>query len=355
LNSKPTVIVTGAAGYIGSHTIIELLENTDYHIVALDNYSNSSEVTYKRIASVIQKLFEYYEVDLCEQTDVLEIFSKYKNIVGVIHFAAFKSVPESVENPHKYYYNNLNTQLSVIEVCIKLGIKNFIFSSSCSVYGNIDQLPVDENSKLNTAACPYAYTKQIGEQILSDYAKIYPTFQSISLRYFNPVGAHKSGLIGEDPINSPTSLIPVITQSAIGRIKEMFVHGSDYNTRDGSCIRDYVHVSDIAKAHVDALVYLENGKQKKNYSIINLGSGNGVSVFEAISSFEKIAKQKLNYKIGPRREGDVEAIYSDCSLALKELGWEACHSLDEMIESAWKWENNLQNELNKHKFHEKDH
>lgn len=340
MNDKKTVIVTGGAGYIGSHTIIELLEHTDFHIVSIDNYSNSSKETYQRIKQINSKTFDTIELDLCNQHELLKVLEPYTNIVGIIHFAAFKTVPESVANPYKYYHNNITSQLNVLEVCLKKEVKNFIFSSSCSVYGNISQLPVNEQTPLNKAESPYAYTKQVGEEILKDYAKAFPKMQTIALRYFNPVGAHVSGLNGENPINKPNNLVPIITQTAIGKIKEMTVYGRDYQTRDGSCIRDYIHVSDIALAHIKALNYLIDKKQKSNFSIFNLGSGNGVSVFEAIASFEKISGVKLNYQVGERRPGDVEAIYSDTSFTEKELGWKAKYSLDEMMESAWKWERN---------------
>lgn len=341
MNSKKTIIVTGGAGYIGSHTTIELLENTDYNIVSIDNYSNSSKETYERISKITGKKFEMLELDLCDSNNLNKALDSYSDIIGVIHFAAFKSVSESVENPFKYYHNNINSQLNILQACIKREINNFIFSSSCSVYGNISLLPVNEKTNLNKAESPYAFTKQIGEEILKDYCKTYSKLQTIALRYFNPVGAHISGLNGENPINKPSNLVPIITQTAIGKIKEMTVHGNNYNTRDGSCIRDYIHVSDIATAHIKALNYLIDKRQKSNFSIFNLGSGNGVSVFEAIQSFEKISGIKLNYKIGERRPGDVEAIYSDTSFTEKELGWKAKYSLDEMMESAWKWEKHI--------------
>lgn len=340
MNIKPTVIVTGGAGYIGSHTIIELLEKTDYNVVSLDNYSNSSKDTYSNIKKITSKEIDFYDIDLCNKASVVQIFEKYTNIIGVIHFAAFKTVPESVANPYKYYHNNINSQLNVLEACLNYNVSNFIFSSSCSVYGNIDTLPVSEKTHFNRAESPYAYTKQIGEQILKDYSKAYARLQIISLRYFNPVGAHLSGLNGENPINKPSSLVPIITQTASGRLPEMNVWGADYKTRDGSCIRDYIHVSDIALAHINALQYLVDQKQHSNFSVFNLGTGNGVSVFEAIASFEKVSGIKLNYKVGPRRPGDVEAIYSDTSYTEKELRWKAKFSLDEMMESAWKWEQN---------------
>ncbi len=344
MNSKNTIIVTGGAGYIGSHTIIELLENTAYNVVSIDNFSNSSSKTFDRIEHITGKKIVNYAIDLCDKKSVENVFEKEKNIVGIIHFAAFKSVPESVSNPYKYYSNNINSLLTILECCLKFNIVNFIFSSSCSVYGNISELPVKESTPLGKSESPYAYTKQIGEEILKDYSKTFLNLKIIALRYFNPVGAHISGLIGEDPINKPTSLVPVITQTAIGKLKQMTIHGTDYSTRDGSCIRDYIHVTDIAIAHIKALEYIINEKQKRNFSIFNLGTGNGVSVIEAITAFEKISNKKLNYTIGPKRAGDVEAIYSDTSLSEKELGWKTEFTLNEMMDSAWQWELNQQKE-----------
>lgn len=341
MNSAKTILVTGGAGYIGSHTIIELLENTNYNVISIDNYSNSSAKTFLRIKKITGKKVVNYDIDLCDLKSVEAIFEKEKNIIGIIHFAAFKSVPESVNNPYKYYSNNINSLLNILGCCLKFKIENFIFSSSCSVYGNINELPVKETTPLGKAESPYAHTKQIGEEILKDYVKAFPVLKIIALRYFNPVGAHVSGLIGEDPVNKPTSLVPVITQTAVGKIKQMTVHGTDYSTRDGSCIRDYIHVTDIAIAHIKALEYLLNKKQKSNFSIFNLGTGNGVSVLEAIETFEKLTNEKLNYSLGPKREGDVSAIYSDTTLSEKELGWKTKFSLDEMMETAWKWELNL--------------
>lgn len=335
------VIVTGGAGYIGSHTIIELLENTNFEVISVDNFSNSSEETYDRIEKITGKRVKSYAIDLCNYDESEAIFKAEKDIAGIIHFAAFKSVPESVLNPHKYYHNNINSLLNIIELSLKYKVQNFIFSSSCSVYGNIDSLPVSETTKLNKAVSPYAYTKQIGEQMLADYAKVNPKLNIIALRYFNPAGAHKSALIGEDPINAPTSLVPVITKTAIGKMEKMYVHGSNYNTRDGSAIRDYVHVSDISDAHILALNLLLNKGNESNFDIINLGTGNGISVLEAIQSFEKISGQKLNYELGPIREGDVAAIYSDINKSKKVLSWFPKYSLDEMMESAWEWEKSI--------------
>lgn len=339
-----TIIVTGGAGYIGSHTIIELLENTNYNVISIDNLSNSSSKTFKRIEKITGKKIVNYVVDLCDKKKTEAVFEKENNIAGIIHFAAFKSVPESVNDPYSYYSNNINSLLNILECCLKYNINNFIFSSSCSVYGNISELPVKETTPLGKAESPYAFTKQIGEELIKDYAKAFPALSTIALRYFNPVGAHLSGLIGEDPINRPTSLVPVITQTAIGKIKQMTVHGTDYDTRDGSCIRDYIHVTDIAIAHIKGLEYILQKKQKNNFSIFNLGTGNGVSVLEAIHAFEKITNEKLNYTIGPKRPGDVSAIYSDTSLSEKELEWKTKFSLDQMMETAWKWELNQKKE-----------
>lgn len=341
INKTGTIVVTGGAGYIGSHTIIELLQTTSFKVVSIDNYSNSSEDTYNRIKQITGQEIEYSNIDLCNFEETLKRLKSEHELIGIIHFAAFKSVSESVENPHKYYHNNINSLLNVLECCLKLNVKNFIFSSSCSVYGNITELPVKESTPFNKAESPYAYTKQVGEEIIKDYCKAFPTLNAISLRYFNPVGAHLSGLNGELPINKPSNLVPVITRTAIGAIQQMEVFGNDYKTRDGSCIRDYIHVTDIAIAHLKALNYILDKKQKTNYSIFNLGSGNGISVFEAISSFEKVSGIKPNYKISPRRPGDVEAIYSQTDLSRKELDWVAQYTLDQMMESAWKWEKNL--------------
>lgn len=336
-NSK-TILVTGGGGYIGSHTIIELLTTTDYNVISADNFSNSSAKTFDRIEKITGKKVKNYNVDLCDLSAAGSIFETEKNISGVIHFAAFKSVPESVSNPHKYYHNNINSLLNILECCLKHNVSDLIFSSSCSVYGNIDQLPVRENTPLSKAESPYAYTKQVGEIILSDYAKAFPQIKIVALRYFNPVGAHISGKIGESPLNKPNNLVPIITNTAIGKIPSMTVYGHDYPTRDGTCIRDYIHVTDIATAHIKAFDYLSSRKYSVNYNIFNLGTGEGVSVLEAIRAFERVSGQKLNYKIGEKRAGDVGAIYSDTSLSEKELGWKPQFSLEQMMETAWKWE-----------------
>lgn len=335
------VIVTGGAGYIGSHTVIELINRTDYEVISVDNFSNSSAATYDRIEQITGKRITSYAIDLCDKSAVERLFAEQKDIVGIIHFAAFKLVPESVSNPMKYYSNNVYSLLNLMEVAKANQVSNFIFSSSCSVYGNITQMPVTESTPLSKAESPYAYTKQMGERFLEDFCRVEPAFHCIALRYFNPVGAHESGLIGEDPINPPTSLVPVITKTAAGIIKEMKVHGTDYQTRDGSCIRDYIHVSDVAEAHIIALNMLISGNTKGNYEVLNIGTGNGVSVLEAIAAFESASGTKLNYQTGPRRSGDVESIYSDTTLAEKRLNWKPKHSIDSMMSSAWKWEQYL--------------
>ena len=333
------ILVTGGSGYIGSHTIIELLQTTNYEVVSIDNQSNSSIVTYDQIEKITGKKIIHHSIDLCDMEATEKIFQLH-NFSGIIHFAAFKEVGESVENPLKYYHNNLNSLSNVLSLSKKHKVNNFIFSSSCSVYGNVTKLPVDENTPLPKAESPYAYTKQIGEIMIADFCKVNPQFNAIALRYFNPVGAHPSGLNGESPINKPNSLVPVITETAIGKRDKLFVNGGDYPTRDGTCIRDYIHVCDIANAHVLAMNYLMDNKNPLNYDVFNLGTGNGVSVLEAIHAFEKVSGKKLNYVIGPRREGDVIAVYSDSNKVEKAFGWKCKYSIDEMMATAWKWEQN---------------
>ncbi len=337
-----TIIVTGGAGYIGSHTIIELLAHTNYNIISLDNYSNSTAATFDRIEQITAKRIKNYNVDLCNKEALDLVLKNYPNIVGIIHFAAFKSVPESVEKPLLYYHNNIESLVNILKICTEKNIRNLIFSSSCSVYGNVEKMPVTEQTPLPKAESPYAHTKQIGEDMIKAFVRSNPDLHAVLLRYFNPAGAHLSALIGELPLGAPSSLVPIITRTAIGIIPKMKVHGSDYATRDGSCIRDYIHVSDIAEAHVSALNYLIDKKNKDACEIFNLGTGNGVSVFEAINSFEKVSETKLNYEVGPRRDGDVEAIYADNTLARTILKWEPKFSLDQMMLSAWKWQLHLQ-------------
>lgn len=337
--SEPVILVTGGAGYIGSHTIVALLEMTGYKVVSADNYSNSSAKTYERIRTITGKSIEYTEADLSERSQVEMVFEKFPDITGIIHFAAYKSVPESVNNPLMYYRNNLDSLIHLLETGSKKGLQHFIFSSSCSVYGNISSLPVNELTPVQNPESPYGYTKTAGERILSDFAAVTGNkVKTVALRYFNPVGAHPSGKLGELPTQRPNNLVPVITQNAIGRNKEMQVFGNDYPTRDGTCIRDYVHVSDIAEAHVKALRHLLENATAPVYDIFNLGTGEGVTVLEAIHAFEAVSGKKLNYRISARRPGDVAAIYSDSEKAAKLLNWKAERSLSEMMESAWKWE-----------------
>ena len=341
MNHKNTILVTGGAGYIGSHTIVQILRNTEFEVVSIDNFSNSFPGIFDQIEAITGKKIRNYNIDLCELRSLEEFFSRENDIAAIIHFAALKSVPESVGEPLLYYHNNINSLLNLLACCKKYEVNRFIFSSSCSVYGNINELPVNENTPWQEAESPYARTKQIGENIIEDFRKSYPLLDSVILRYFNPVGAHESGLIGELPLQTATSLIPVLTQTAIGKRDKMTVFGGELDTRDGSCIRDYIHVCDIADAHIKALNYKSDESVS---SVFNLGSGNGVSVLEAIQAFEKHTEVKLNYEIGDAREGDVEAIYSDCSKSLEKLNWKPEKSLAEMLLSAWEWEKYLATE-----------
>ncbi|MDX2282561.1 MAG: UDP-glucose 4-epimerase GalE [Bacteroidia bacterium] len=337
----PTILITGGCGYIGSHTAVELLERGQAEVISIDNLCNSSEQTLDRIEAITGKRMRNYAVDLCDLEATREVFRQHPDIEGVIHFAALKSVGESVEQPLRYFHNNTESLLNILACCKEFGVKGLIFSSSCSLYGNISSLPVTEETPLSEPESPYAYTKLLGERILKDFTRAHAGTQVIALRYFNPVGAHHTGLIGEDPINKPSNLVPVITQTASGLIPKMSVFGGDYPTRDGSCVRDYVHVTDIALAHLTALEYLREGRQEALYDVYNLGSGQGVTVLEAIGAFERNTGVQLRYEVGPRRPGDVVAIYSDCSKALRQLGWTAERGIDEMMRSAWKWQQHV--------------
>ena len=339
------VVVTGGAGYIGSHTIIDMIESTNWDVISIDSFINSTSDTFRRIQEITGKEIENFQIDLCDRNALQNVFSKIGPVDGIIHFAALKAVGESVEKPLLYYQNNITGLLNIIECCDKFNIPNLIFSSSCSIYGNVDVLPVDELTPLAKSESPYAATKAMGEEILKDVAEISST-NLIALRYFNPVGAHHSGLIGENPINKPSNLFPVITQTAVGIIKEMQVFGSDYKTRDGSCIRDYIHVSDIANAHILALKYAVDQGKLENLEFYNLGSGNGVSILEVISTFENLSNLKLNYNLSARRAGDVESIYSNSKKAKSKLGWKTKFELTEMMSSAWNWQQQLEKEKN---------
>lgn len=332
--NESLVIVTGGSGYIGSHTIIELI-NTGFEVVSIDNFSRSNRDTFDRIEKITGVRVKNYDIDLCNSEAVDRVFEQFQKAVGVIHFAAFKSVPESVEKPEVYYYNNLFSLINVLNSSRKNKISNIVFSSSCSVYGDIKELPVSEETPLSESKSPYASTKVIGEKIVKDFCKSHG-LSALCLRYFNPVGAHSSGLIGENPLITPDNLVPVITQTANGKRPIMQVFGGKLKTRDGSCIRDYVHVSDIANAHVLAIKYLK--EHNTIIDIINLGTGQGVSVFEAIKTFENVSGVKLNYIISDPREGDVIEIFSNVEKAKNILGWHPKYNLNDMMSSAWKWE-----------------
>ena len=333
------ILVTGGCGYIGSHTLIDLIEN-GYEVISVDNNSRSSPNILQGVEKVTGIKVKNYKVDLCNFDDTFAIFQENEDISGIIHFAAYKSVSESVAEPLMYFENNLNSLINLLKCVKEFETPYFVFSSSCTVYGNPDKIPVTESTPNKPAESPYGITKQMSEDILKEFARSTGT-QCILLRYFNPVGAHPSIAIGEMPIGKPETLVPAITQTAIGRIAKMYVYGNDYPTRDGSCIRDFIHVSDLAHAHTLALKYLEEEKNKNLCEIFNLGSATGVSVLEAIKAFENISSVKLNYEIGPRRAGDVIAIYANNDLARNVLGWNPKFSLDDMMLTAWKWEQKL--------------
>ena len=333
------ILVTGGCGYIGSHTIVDLIEN-GYNVISVDNNSRSNPVILKGVEQITGKKIKNYKVDLCNFDDTHAIFQENEDISGIIHFAAYKSVEESVQQPLLYYENNLTSLINLLKCVQEFQISSFVFSSSWSVYGNADKVPVTESTPLKPAESPYGSTKQMSEQIVTEFAKN-SAAQTILLRYFNPAGAHPSAVIGEMPVGKPSNLVPAITQTAIGRIEKMYVYGTDYPTRDGSCIRDYIHVCDLAHAHTLALNYLEERRNKNNCEIFNLGSGSGVTVLEAINAFEKISGLKLNYEKGPRRAGDVVSVYANNDLAKEMLGWQTRFSLDDIMATAWKWERRL--------------
>ena len=336
------ILVTGGLGFIGSHTVVEL-QNEGFEVVIIDNCSNSSIDVLKGIESITNKLPLFEKLDLRIKEDVQDFFKRHTDIEGVIHFAASKAVGESVENPLLYYENNIATLVYILQQLSKKKSANFIFSSSCTVYGQADQLPITEDAPVKPAESPYGNTKQIGEEIIQDTCKVAPQLKAISLRYFNPIGAHATANIGELPLGVPQNLVPYITQTGIGLREQLSVFGDDYPTEDGTAIRDYIHVVDLAKAHVVALQRLISNKNTNNYEVFNVGTGKGSSVLEVIKAFEKVAEQPLNYKVVGRREGDITAAYADTKKANNTLGWKAESTLEEALDSAWKWENKVRN------------
>ncbi len=334
-------MVTGGCGYIGSHTIIALIESGKYDVVSVDNCVRSTPETMDRVEKITGVKVRNYSVDVCDKEAFFKVFEENKDVVGIIHFAAYKAVGESVEKPLLYYRNNLGTMMNVLETCEKFNVKHLLFSSSASVYGDIKDLPVTELTPMGKAFCPYAHTKQICEGMIQSETVADQQLSSLILRYFNPVGAHPSGLNGELSPDKPNNLIPIIMQVASGKMKQMAVFGTDYDTRDGSCIRDYLHVCDVADAHVKAMDYLVEGRNSQRCEIFNIGSGNGLSVLEMLEAAEEVVGHKLNYTIGDRRPGDVPAIYSDSSRANRLLGWKCRYDVHDMMESAWRWERNV--------------
>ncbi|HLO91493.1 MAG TPA: UDP-glucose 4-epimerase GalE [Lentimicrobium sp.] len=333
------ILVTGGTGYIGSHTVVEL-QNRGYEVVIVDNLSNSYEYVVDRITQITGKRPEFHNFDLSEAAPTASFFKDHPDLDGIIHFAAYKAVGESMEKPLNYYRNNLQSLINIMQGMKDHNIKNLVFSSSCTVYGQPDELPVKETSPIKEAFSPYGNTKQMSEQIIKFVVNA-SSLRCISLRYFNPIGAHPSALIGELPIGVPNNLVPFITQTGIGKRASLKVFGSDYNTPDGTAVRDYIHVVDLAQAHVVAVDRMIQQKSHLNFEVFNLGTGNGYSVLEVIKSFEKTSGTKLNYEIVGRRPGDVEQVWADTSFANKVLGWKAQRGIDEMMESAWKWEQAL--------------
>ncbi|MCK5029199.1 MAG: UDP-glucose 4-epimerase GalE [Bacteroidales bacterium] len=334
------ILVTGGTGYIGSHTVVELM-NVGFDVVIIDNLSNSEKSVLDGIAEITGRRAYFEQFDLCDKEKLDNFFKVYKKLDAVIHFAAYKSVGESVEKPLKYYQNNLTSLMNLLECMVNFNIPHFVFSSSATVYGQPDQLPVTEKASFKPADSPYGNTKQIAEEIIYDTVSVNPNLQAISLRYFNPIGAHSSALIGELPTGVPDNLVPFITQTAAGVRTELKVFGDDYNTPDGSAIRDYINVVDLAKAHVVSIKRMIENKTKSNPEVFNLGTGKGTSVLEIVKAFENVTGEKLKYKIVDRREGDVESVYADTKLANEELGWKAEISSEDTLLSAWNWEKNI--------------
>ncbi|HQW69067.1 MAG TPA: UDP-glucose 4-epimerase GalE [Flavobacterium sp.] len=333
------VLVTGGLGFIGSHTVVEL-HNAGFEAIIIDNLSNSSISVLDGIERIIGKKPVFENLDLRDKASVQSFFTKYNDVVGVIHFAASKAVGESVENPLLYYENNINALVYILQELSKMPEANFIFSSSCTVYGQAEKMPITEDASIQTAMSPYGNTKQIGEEIITDTAKV-TSINSILLRYFNPVGAHPTAEIGELPIGVPQNLMPFITQTGIGLREQLSVYGDDYPTPDGTAVRDYIHVVDLAKAHVVAMQRLLNKQNLEKVETFNLGTGTGSSVLEVITAFEKVSGKKLPYKIVGRREGDITSAYANTDKANQVLGWKAELTLEESLASAWKWEQKI--------------
>lgn len=334
------ILVTGGLGFIGSHTVVEL-QKKGYEVVIIDDCSNASENVLNGITAITGTTPHFEKIDLKEREKVRSFFKKHDDIAGVIHFAASKAVGESVEKPLLYYDNNIGTLIYLLKELSKKQRSCFIFSSSCTVYGQADNMPITEDAPVKPAESPYGNTKQIGEEIIRDTCRVTPNLNAIALRYFNPMGAHPSTEIGELPIGVPQNLVPFITQTGVGLRKELSVFGDDYPTEDGTCIRDYIYVVDLAIAHVKALQRLLDDENTDNYEVFNLGTGKGSSVLEVIESFERVSGQKLNYKIVDRRPGDIIMAYADTTKANGVLGWKAQYTLDQAMKSAWDWERKI--------------
>ncbi|MCC9136608.1 UDP-glucose 4-epimerase GalE [Pontibacter silvestris] len=337
--TKGKILVTGGAGYIGSHTVVELVE-AGYEPIIVDNFSNSEESALEGIAALVGRNVPCYRVDCTDAAALREVFEKEPQIAGVIHFAAYKAVGESVAQPMKYYHNNIGSLVALLQIMEAFKVNNLVFSSSCTVYGIPEKLPVTEQTPVQKANSPYGNTKKICEEILVDLANSGSSVRSIALRYFNPIGAHPSAKIGELPLGVPNNLVPFITQTAAGIREQVTVFGDDYDTPDGTCVRDYIHVVDLAKAHVVAVDRLLQG-QAESIEVYNVGTGQGNTVLEAIQAFEKSTGVKLNYKIGPRRAGDVPKIYADVTKATEVLGFKTTSTLEEAMKSAWDWQESL--------------
>lgn len=334
------ILVTGGTGYIGSHTVVEL-QQAGYEVVIIDNLSNSNDGVLDGIEAITGIRPAFVEGDCTDIETLRRLFADHKGIKGIINFAASKAVGESVQKPLLYYRNNLNTLINLLELMPEYGVEGIVFSSSCTVYGEPDRNPIDETAPIKPATSPYGNTKQISEEIITDYVASGAPIKSIILRYFNPIGAHSSALIGELPNGVPNNLVPYLTQTAAGIRKELTVFGDDYDTPDGTCLRDYIDIVDLARAHVAAVKRMTGGRMKAGYEIFNVGTGRPVSVLELVEGFEKANGLKLNYKIVGRRAGDVPAVWADTDLANRELGWKAERSLEETLRSAWAWEKHV--------------